>query len=358
MQEKSGSGRRGGVLYHVANRTLSFSRVRHRNLPLAAANLPGLDLRDVVISSISVTSGRSCACAQCLPTPARQQLIHLDGPQLLFTGVRGVRKLTSIVRRLTFQLQALHPVAAPTPAAPSHASLPAARPSPRSLRTPVTGAPIVAPPPDSDSSDSSLAQLTTFLDGLTCPAPRLHLTSSATLFRKLCSTGDCDTHCRSRRCLHHCSDRRFAQLGDTHVSSQLHPNTTPPRFRVCRAVGCHSSTHSRCRVGFFCSNHCRGSRCRGTRQPASTQPTCRRPHCSELVQVALLVVAISIVQAHAVPFSRSLIPVGKRPGGRLAAERRLRNPQPLSFNHLAARSSIAVVCGGPTTPSTTASWAW
>ena len=72
------------------------------------------------------------------------------------------------MRRLTFQVQALQtevhrmaaasarcppscpcPVAAPTPGAPSHASLPAARPSPRSPRAPVTGAPIGAPPTNS-----------------------------------------------------------------------------------------------------------------------------------------------------------------------------------------------------------------
>ena len=113
-------------------------------------------------------------------------------------------------------------------------------------------------PPDSDSSDSSLAQLTSHLFGRPhVPAPRLHLTSSAV--------------CRSRRCLHHCSDRRFAQPAETRTSSSwLPPNTTARRLR-------------RCRVGFF-SNHCRSSRCRATRQPASTQLTCRRPHCSEFVQ--------------------------------------------------------------------------
>ena len=117
----------------------------------------------------------------------------------------------------------------------------------------------------------------TLLDGLTCL--RRGCTSQVQQF---CSTGCCDTHCLSRRCLHHCSARRFAQRAETRTSSsQLPPNTTPPRLRVCRAVGCHSSTHFRCRVG-SCSNlqklalPCYAATC--------TQPTSRRPHCSELVQ--------------------------------------------------------------------------
>ena len=62
----SSQGRRArlrvGVLYHVANRTLSFHGSATAVLPIVVANLPGLDLCDFVISSISVTSGRSCAC--------------------------------------------------------------------------------------------------------------------------------------------------------------------------------------------------------------------------------------------------------------------------------------------------------
>ena len=211
------------------------------------------------------------------------------------------------------------PVGAPTNGAPSHASLPTTRPSPRNLRAPVTGAPIGAPPTNSSGrlptatapTPPSHSSPATFLDGLTCL--RRGCTSQVPQF---CSTGCCDTHCRSRRCLHHSSDRRFAQPVETRTSSsQLPPSTTPPRLRVCRAVGCHSSTHSRCRVG-FCSNHCRSSRCRATRQPASTQPTCRRPVLQRTRATRLPCWLLqSPLYQPTLSTSRSLILVGKRPGG-------------------------------------------
>ena len=329
----SSQGRRArlrvGVLYHVANRTLSFhgsaTAVSQLLLPIFQ------DWTYATLSSLPSVSqvGDHVPVAQCLPTlvpepvsapvppppaPAPVPPPPAVGPAVDSPGrtstpshrCQGCQELTSIVRRLTFQLQALQtevhrmaaasarippscpcPVGAPTNGAPSHASLPTTRPSPRNPRAPVTGAPIGAPPTNSSGrlptatapTPPSHSSPATFLDGLTCL--RRGCTSQVPQF---CSTGYCDTHCRSRRCLHHCSDRRFAQPVETRTSSsQLPPSTTPPRLRVCRAVGCHSSTHSRCRVG-FCSNHCRSSRCRATRQPASTQPTCRRPHCSELVQ--------------------------------------------------------------------------
>ena len=62
----SSQGRRArlrvGVFVPCCKPCTVLSRVRHRSLPIVVANLPGLDLRDFVISSISVTSGRSCAC--------------------------------------------------------------------------------------------------------------------------------------------------------------------------------------------------------------------------------------------------------------------------------------------------------
>ena len=254
--------------------------------------------------------------AQCLPTLVPQspfsrhrqrlhqcrhrqqsgpQLIHLDGPQLLLTGVRGVRNsLPSCVAsrfsckrcRLKFiawqpRLPRFVPVV-PVPLALPPMVRPPMHPSPLHvllLAIPelLSQAPLVV---------SRQRQL--LLLPRTAHQPPFQTASRvcvAVAPHKFPSfVPPVIVTPRSRRCLHHCSDRRFAQPVETRTSSsQLPPSTTPPRLRVCRAVGCHSSTHSRCRVG-FCSNHCRSSRCRASRQPSPTQPTCRRPHCSELVQ--------------------------------------------------------------------------
>ena len=160
----------------------------------------------------SPATASACTCRhrqrphQCHRQQSGPQLIHLDGPQLLLTGVRGVRNSLPSCVAFTFQLQALQtevhrmaaasarirpscpcPVGAPTNGAPAHASLPAARPSPRNPRAPVAGASgrlptATAPTPPSHSSPA------TFLDGLTCL--RRGCISQVPQF---CSTGYCDS---------------------------------------------------------------------------------------------------------------------------------------------------------------------
>ena len=231
------------------------------------------------------------------------------------------------MRRLTFQLQPLQtevhrmaaasariPPSCPCPVGappmvrpPMHPSPPTTRPSHRNPRAPVTGAPVGAPPANSSSRLPTGTTPTpplapaTFLDGLTCL--RRGCTSQVPQF---CSTGCCDTHCRSRRCptaLTAASHNPWRHARLVPVALQHH--STPPS--CLPRIGCHSSTHSRCRVG-FCSNHCRSSRCRATWQPPSTQPHVSAPTLqrTRATRLPCWLLQSPLQPAHVVHTSRSL----------------------------------------------------
>ena len=132
------------------------------------------------------------------------------------------------------------------------------------------------------------------------------------------------------------------------------PNTTsPPRLRVCRAAGCHSSTHTRCRVG-VCSN-----RCTGPALPCFVATCIHTVHvaaCSELVQPGCPVGCCSLhCTSRAVHFTIPYPCWETTPGGGS-----LLNDGALSFPSITwfRAAQLPPSVGGPTTPSTTASWAW
>ena len=243
---------------------------------------------------------------QCPHLPAVGPAVDSPGRTSTPSHSHGYQELTSIVRRLMFQLQALQtevhrmaaasarippscpcPVGAPTNGAPSHASLPVAR-----LPLAIT---------ELLSQELHLVfHLRTVLvvsrQRQLFPLPRTAHQPPFWTASRVCAAVAPHKFRSFVPPVIVTPIAAVVGVSTTAVTAASHnpwrharllpscpPSTTPPRLRVCRAVGCHSSTHSRCRVG-SCSKHCRSSRCRATRQPASAQPTCRRPHCSELVQ--------------------------------------------------------------------------
>ena len=277
----SSQGRRArlrvGVLYHVGNRTLTFhgsaSVVRQLLLPLfqdwthaTMASLPSVSQ----VGNHQAVEAPSCVPPTQTPPSPAPHVPHAQpsGPYAPPHRCQGCQELMSIVRRLTFQLQALQTevhrmvIAAgrPAPVPPAQVPAPPSTPSPIGA-PPTTGAPSSFPPPPPP-----------------LPVRSCSRRGCTSLVLPLCTTGYCDIHCHSHRCHFH------------HPSSPApHPPTTlsarsgnPPRrpLQVCRAVGCPSPPHNRCTVG-YCSVHCTSRRCRRRTPPPPLQPQCRHSGCTE-----------------------------------------------------------------------------
>ena len=119
------------------------------------------------------------------------------------------------------------------------------------------------------------------------------------------------------------TEKTLVQVDYCHMTCDDVPGK--PNTCVFFPVAPQHHSHISPSQGWFLLNHCRSSRCRVTRQLASTHPRVGANIAANSCNwVALLVVAISIVPAHAVHFT---IPSPCRETRRrLAAERRRRVP--------------------------------